>query len=237
MSDSDDEAPPVAVSTRSTRDAALAAPKGPTRTSVGQSQRASAKRQRGLITADLRGQDYLPPEVLSSLADLPAPPSTHVDEAVPAASARQKKQQAAAAAAAAAAATASSAAERRARNHAASARVMPTVVRKSGNLELAVLESDRSGPRLHAPVRDSVSEFMQRQLYGDRVRRAPSATLSSLKSRSGNFGAASNFSTVPVAASSGLGGKKKRKRAETTTTSAGYSTLEQMAARIMRKKS
>ena len=117
---------------------------------------------------------------------------------------------------------------------------MPRVVKKSTTVEVAVLPSDPSGVRLHAPVRADVADFMQQQLYGgDRHKRVPAATLSSLKASGGRFGAASNFATVPAAPPppGGFGSKRKKKRkaASGGDATGSFSTLERMAAKIMRK--
>jgi len=111
-------------------------------------------------------------------------------------------------------------------------------VRETDTVEVAVLDDTR-GPRLHAVVRDDVREFMQRQLYGDRNRRAPAATLSSLKPTGGRFGPASNFATVPAAppgeAYASAKKKKKKKASGQGAAAGGYSSLERMAAKIMQQ--
>ena len=92
-------------------------------------------------------------------------------------------------------------------------------------------------PRVHAPVRADVRDFLQQQLYGDRLRRVPAATLSSMKASGGRFGAASNFASVPLAPpAQPAGGKKRGKRKRGAAAPTGRSTLEQMAAKIMRRK-
>ena len=78
--------------------------------------------------------------------------------------------------------------------------------------------------------------FLQQQLYGDRHKRVPAATLASQRPSGGHFGAASNFATVKLEAKpQGVAKKGRRARADKAVV-AGTSTLEQMAARIMRKK-
>lgn len=229
--DDDDDAPPMAVSTRSSRANALAdALVAPTDREVRENQLAAQKRQRSLITSDLRGADYLPPDVLAKLPEADSAPGK------PDAPAHPKRTRP----------TASSTKQERPRVQAAPSGV-PRVVRKGGNLEVAVLDdgSSTSRVRLHAPIQASVRDFMQQQLYGDRVRRAPAATLESLKPRGGKFGPASNFSSVHMSRTeSNLQGRKgssgqKRKRANAARDeggSGGFSTLEKMAARIMRGK-
>lgn len=100
-------------------------------------------------------------------------------------------------------------------------------------------EGGASQPRLHAPVKSSVRDFLQQQLYGKGAkRRAPAATLSSLKPPGGRGGAALNFASVPLDASAS---GRKRKRSKRSGAGAareaipGRSTLEEMAARIMQR--
>lgn len=182
------------------------------------------------MTAGLRGDDYLPPEVLNQLPSAPAPPP-HAEANGETTSLRKSNKKAAA--------------ERRARAAAAAAPRdgMPRVVRKVENVEIAVLPAEgavRQHPRIHAPVKANVRDFLQQQLHGDRHRRVPAATQQSLKPSSGRYGAASNFASVPLSAPSSAQGegdsKRKKRRASETPAVGGYSTLERMAAKIMRKK-
>ena len=226
MSDcSDDDAPPEVTSLRASRAVAIARDRvAPTRESVRDGQKAAEKRKQGLVTAGLRGDDYLPPEVLSQLSQAPAQPAVAV-----------------AAADSARVAVRPSARDRR--RAAAVERVaepptgLPRVVRKlGGTVDVAVLDGANgkaAQPRTHAPVRADVRDFVRKQLYGNRVQRAPAATLASLKPAGGRFGPASNFATVaPAAAEQPSGKKRKRSSPEV----AGHSTLEQMAARLMNRK-
>ena len=82
---------------------------------------------------------------------------------------------------------------------------------------------------------------MEQQLYGNRHRRMHAATLASLKPSGGRFSAASNFATAtPQPPAPDIGGKrKKRKKAGASPAkdaSANFSSLERMAAKIMKKK-
>ena len=228
--DDDDDAPPMAVSTRTSRASALAdAMVAPTDRAVRENQRAAQLRQRSLVTSDLRGADYLPPDVLAKLPEAVSAPAkadapAQGRSARPTASAKQEQP----------------------RPQSAPSGI-PRVVRKGGNLEVAVLDGDSSNSRvrIHAPVQASVRDFMQQHLYGDRVRRAPAATLESLKPRGGKFGPASNFSSDRLSRTDSetqnrkSASGRKRKRIEGANDGAGrggFSTLEKMAARIMRRK-
>ena len=104
--------------------------------------------------------------------------------------------------------------------------------------------SGGGGPRMHAPVKQDVRDFMQQQLYGaGRHQRVAAATLSALKPSGGRYGAASNFASVaapPPSSDANGGSAKKRKRGAAGNGGKQLSSLEKMAAQIMarnRKKS
>jgi hypothetical protein len=113
-------------------------------------------------------------------------------------------------------------------------------LRRRGTVEAAVLDGDASQPRLKAPVTTDVQAFLQKHLYSDRLQRMPAATQASLKASGGKFGAAVNFSSAPTRAGAsiqiGKQRKKKRKPESKALAGGGHSTLEQMAAKIMRRK-
>lgn len=223
--------------------------------SVRDGRKAAAQEQKRLVTAGLRGEDYLPPEVLNQLPP-PSAISTSASRSDPAPTRAERR-----------------AAERRAK-HLERVREpqdgLPQVVQKSyaiprrcgpssdgpdvllsraslcshcrETVEVAVLPASSrvAQPRMHAPVRDDVKDFLQNQLYGGRHKRVPAATLSSLKASGGKkFTAASNFASVPLSPQQEEPARKKRKRNGVGGSSAGEipgrSTLEQMAARIMRR--
>lgn len=228
---SDDEAP-VAIRVSEARDIALAREATrPTREQARASQKAAQRKLKGVITADLRGDDYLPSEVLEQLPPAVATASRHEAEARTLHPAKSSSS--------------GGISSKRARRTAAVAATsdrcpdgLPHVIKSTGSVEVAVLD-DKGGPRLHAPVRSSVRTFMQEQLYGDRNRRAPAATLSSLKPTGGRFGPASNFAAVPFdagAAASSIkkkGKKGKKGQGGKAGGSTGFSSLEKMAAQIM----
>lgn len=96
-----------------------------------------------------------------------------------------------------------------------------------------------NGPRLHAPVQTDARAFMDKMLYGNRHRRAPAATLAALRPSGATRGAAaSNFATAtgPSGPPADLFKKKKKKKAPEQQQPGTYSSLEKMAAAIMRKK-
>jgi|MDTA01.1.fsa_nt_gb hypothetical protein len=233
--DSDDDAPPVASSLSSSRAAHLAreaaAPKS--KKAIREGERAATKKRQSVVTKGLRGDDYLPDEILSQLPSGPTiGQARRAADAAGADEQRSKKKQKNAAAA--------SGARQQQSKAPPAPDGLPRVVKKSTTVEVAVLPSDPSGVRLHAPVRADVADFMQQQLYGgDRHKRVPAATLSSLKASGGRFGAASNFATVPAAPPppGGFGSKRKKKRkaASGGDATGSFSTLERMAAKIMRK--
>lgn len=220
-SSSEDEAP-VAIGFGKARDAAMvrAALARETAKAGGKGQRAAEKARRSAVTADIRsGTDYLPPEVLEQLPAAEAGPSSS-EAPEPSRSAAKRARKAAA----------REAREREARDG------MPRVVRQSddGHVDVAVLASD-DGPRTQAPTRSDLRAFVDKQLYGGRNKRAPAATIASLKVSHGRFGAASNFATAPLQPKpDGGAGRAKRKQRDAPTAGT-TSTLEQMAARIMRK--
>ena len=234
MDDSDDEAP-VAIRVSEARDIALAREATrPTREQARASQKAAQRKLKGVVTADLRGDDYLPSEVLEQLPPAVATASRHEAEARMLHPAKSSSS--------------GDIGSKRTRRTAAVAVTsdtsapppdgLPHVIKSTGTVEVAVLD-DKGGPRLHAPVRSSVRTFMQEQLYGDRNRRAPAATLSSLKPTRGRFGPASNFAAVPFdagAAASSIkkkGKKGKKGQGGKAGGSTGFSSLEKMAAQIM----
>ena len=224
---SDDEAP-VAVGVSEAREAHEAREATrPTRENARMSQMRAEKKLKGLVTAGLRGDDYLPPEVLDQLPRGPSGQRAEgADESTRLSSKRAKRAAAAAAEAAAAAAS--------------SSRELPTglprVVSTTDTVDVAVLDG-KGGPRLHAPVRTDVRSFMEKQLYGERNKRVPAATLASLKPSGRRFGPASNFASVPLAPASGVTKKKKKGKVGGGGGGggAGYSSLERMAAAIMNK--
>ena len=183
------------------------------------------QKKRALVTAGLRDDDYLPPELLSQLPAASSAPATE-QQAQPE-KRRPSKSEARAAA-------------RRAQPREPERRDgLPRTVQKSSTVEVALLPAEGAigEPRLHAPVKTDVRDFMQQQLYGGRTRRAPAATLASLRPAGGKFGAASNFATVPVQPLVQGGGKKRKRKAATRVVASGsHSTLERMAERIMRRK-
>ena len=197
--------------------------------SAREEMRAASKKKRSLVTADLRGDDYLPPELLSQL------PATSAIEAEATEDAERPRRPSKAAKAAA------KAAERRAQPREPEVHDgLPKVVQKSSNVEVALLPGGADGgPRLHAPVTSDAKDFMRKQLYGERQERRPAASIASLKPSGGRaFGAASNFATAvaaPAAASSRKG-KKRKKGGVTKEVTGAYSTLERMAAKLMRRK-
>ena len=234
MDDSDDEAP-VAIRVSEARDIALAREATrPTREQARASQKAAQRKLKGVVTADLRGDDYLPSEVLEQLPPAVATASRHEAEARMLHPAKSSSS--------------GDIGSKRTRRTAAVAVTsdtsapppdgLPHVIKSTGTVEVAVLD-DKGGPRLHAPVRSSVRTIMQEQLYGDRNRRAPAATLSSLKPTRGRFGPASNFAAVPFdagAAASSIkkkGKKGKKGQGGKAGGSTGFSSLEKMAAQIM----
>jgi len=186
----------------------------------------ATKKKRSLVTAGLRGDDYLPPELLEQL------PAT-TSSAAPAEPAKKQKPSRAEAKAAAIRTQ-----PREREQHDG----LPRTVQTANTVEVAVISGAGGGPRLHAPVQSDVRAFMEQQLYSDRHRRAPAATLSSLRPSGGaRFGAASNFATaVPLPPNPDLGSKRKKRRkggAPPAKEMAGsFSTLERMAAKIMQKK-
>ena len=234
MDDFDDEAP-VAIRVSEARDIALAREATrPTREQARASQKAAQRKLKGVVTADLRGDDYLPSEVLEQLPPAVATASRHEAEARMLHPAKSSSS--------------GDIGSKRTRRTAAVAVTsdtsapppdgLPHVIKSTGTVEVAVLD-DKGGPRLHAPVRSSVRTFMREQLYGDRNRRAPAATLSSLKPTRGRFGPASNFAAVPFdagAAASSIkkkGKKGKKGQGGKAGGSTGFSSLEKMAAQIM----
>lgn len=209
--------------------------------SVIEAQKAAKKKQQTMVTAGLRGDDYLPPEVLSHLPSGTAQPSGASSSAADEA-AGGKRLTKAEAKAAARRAEAEEVAKRRQPNEEAG---LPRVVRKGqGQVEVAVLPPDEGGvggakaARMHAPIKQDARAFLQQQLYGQRHTRVSAATLASQRASGGRFGAASNFATVPLdqAKPLGVAKKGKRKGGKDKPVVAGHSTLEQMAAAIMRKK-
>lgn len=196
-----------------------------------QGQKAAKRKQQNLVTASLRGDDYLPPEVLSQLptgASKPASSSADGAEG----SKRMTKAEAKAAARRAEA-------EYHAKQSSAHDEGLPKVIRKSDRVEVAVLPeagaSSGRHTRLHAPVKLDAKAFLQQQLYGDRHKRVAAATLASQRASGGRFGAATNFATVPLEAKPKGVTKKGKRGGGDKPTMAGHSTLEQLAARIMRK--
>ncbi len=125
---------------------------------------------------------------------------------------------------------------------AAAHRGMPTMVHGTANVKVAVLPRDE-GPRLQAPARADLSDFVQQHLYGGRHDRRSALTQASLKPKGPNgFGAAINFARAPLDPVVKKARKGKRERKEGGPAPGGgfvgerASTLEQMAARIMRKR-
>ena len=190
--------------------------------SIREGEKAAMKKKRSVVTAGLRGDDYLPAEVLDHL---PTATATTEPAEVPAKAKPSRAE-------------ARAAAKRKEPREQESRDGLPRTIQKSSTVEVAVLPDD-SSVRLHAPVSSDVRNFMQKQLYGDRHRRAPAATIASLRPSGGRFGAASNFATATASAlqPESKGGRKKRKSAgaDTTKVAGSYSTLERMAARIMQK--
>ena len=188
--------------------------------SIKEAQKAAQKKQQQLVTAGLRGDDYLPPELLSQL---PATqPSAAGEQGAPKRTKAQLK---------------ADARRRDAEAHDAVAdEGLPRVLRRSSTVEVAILPEGGRQPRLHAPIKSDAKAFLQQQLFGSRHQRVSAATLSSLKPAGGRFGAASNFAIVPLdkATQTIRKGKKGKEREKAVV--GGTSTLEQMAARIMRKK-
>ena len=79
---------------------------------------------------------------------------------------------------------------------------------------------------------------MQQQLYGSgRHQRVAAATLSALKPSGGRYGAASNFASVAAPPASDAEGQRKKKRKRSSPEAGGkqFSSLEKMAAQIMRR--
>ena len=85
---------------------------------------------------------------------------------------------------------------------------------------------------------------MNEQLYGSgRVKRVPAATLDSLKATGGRFGAASNFATVPAPLQSDIDKERKERQKKKARQQqpkqmggkGGFTSLEKMAAQIMRR--
>ena len=192
--------------------------------SIKEAQKAAKKKQQQLVTAGLRGDDYLPPEVLSQLppTQLSAAGASSEQQGAPKRTKAQLK------------------ADARRRDAEAHAPVaddgMPRVVRRSSTVEIAILPDGGRQPRLHAPVKSDAKAFLQQQLFGSRHQRVSAATLSSLKPTGGRFGAASNFATVPLDKAAPTIRKGKKGKGRDKAVVGGTSTLEQMAARIMRKK-
>ena len=186
-------------------------------------EKAAVQKKRALVTAGLRDDDYLPPELLSQLPA--ASSATAQQQAQPEKRRPTKAEQRAAA--------------RRAQPREPQQRDgLPRTVQKSSTVEVAVLPSEGTvgQPRLHAPVKTDVRDFMQQQLYGRGIRRAPAATLASLRPAGGKCAPASNFATVPVDPLAQIGGKKRKRKATKTVDATGsHSTLERMAERIMRR--
>lgn len=185
------------------------------------------KERRSLVTADLRGPDYLPPELLSQLPPPSQAESLPDTAAAASESKRDKKRRARA--------------EFEEDEWRDAHDGLPKVVNSSANVRVAILEGRGGAPRTQAPARAELRAFMEQQLYGKRHKRGSAVTHASLKAKgNGRFGPAANFATVPLAP------KPERKKGKKAAAAAGggaggfaggrASTLEQMAARIMRKK-
>lgn len=224
----DDDAPPVATSSKRSRNEAVAVDaEAPTRQSIARAQREARKKQQRLVTEGLRDDDYLPPEILSQL---------------PATSAARGAGSGTGEAALKQSRTESKAAKRRGETGKVQANDgLPKVVQRVNTVEVAVLpEAGMRGARLHAPIKADAKAFLQEQLFGSRHQRVSASTLSSMKPTGGRFGAASNFATVPLEHQKETPGAHKKgsskRKGSATELMAGRSTLEQMAARIMRKK-
>ena len=175
MADSDSDEAPQAISTTSGRAQVASRTAKPTLT-LKQSQKEAKAKQTQLVTNDLRGDDYLPPELLQQV-EVPAAAATSVAQDAPK---REKRKR-----------------ERRQTERDERPKPvndgLPQVVREEGTVRIAVL---KSGGLSQAPVKGGLEDFMQKHLYGGRVQRAPAASLSSMKAQRGRFGAASNFATA-----------------------------------------
>jgi hypothetical protein len=205
--------------------------------SVIQAQKAAKRKQQTMVTAGLRGDDYLPPEILSNLPSGTAQPSGGSSSAAGEAAGGKRLTKAEAKAAAR-----RQEAEELAKRREPHQLGLPRVVRKGETVEVAVLPPTEGGvggmraARLQAPIKQDARAFLQQQLYGQRHTRVSAATLASQRPASGRFGAASNFATVPLDAKPTGVTKKGKQRGKEKPRLAGTSTLEQMAAAIMRKK-
>ena len=228
-SDSDDEAP-VAISLSAARKGALKREAdAPSVVAAKAAQKAAEKKQQGIVTANLRGDDYLPPEILSQLPT--APLRREPEPSIEPANSRKRAR------------SADAATPKLLEKPVQAPTGLPRVVNKFDTVEIAVIDGvEPSRPRLHAPVSAGVRDFMQQQLYGKRISRAPAATLSSLKAAGGRFGPASNFASSKLAAADPVQparkGRQARQRgnnAQTVNSAGQHSSLEQMAAKIMRK--
>ena len=188
-------------------------------------EKIATKKKQSVITASLRGDDYLAPELLEQL-----PATTSSAAALPAEPAKKKPSRA----------EAKAAAIRKRPREPEQHDGLPRAMQRAETVEVAVLDSTHGGPRLHAPVQSGVRQFMDQQLFGSRHRRVPAATLSSLRpSGSARFSAASNFATavaLPPNPDIGVKRKKRKKGGDSPTKMAGMSMLERMAAQIMKKK-
>lgn len=233
--DSDDGDAPVAMGIEEARKAALAREADqPSQQSVRDGQKAAQQQKQKLVTASLRGEDYLPTDILDQLPETSASPAKIPPKVDSSASQTRKKRS-----------LESSESAARPDSRVAFPG-LPRVVRDSGPVAIAVVEHGGSscghaGPRLHAPVRADIRDFLNEQLYGTRNRRAPTATIASLKPSRGRFGPASNFVTVPVVPNEEISKAKKRKtsnegRSSSHRALAGHSTLEKLAAKIMGRK-
>ena len=143
--------------------------------SARQAKKAEEERKRSLVTADLRGDDYFPSELL---AELPAaqPAARESGEGGKAERRRQAKRERQAAAAAEAAE-----APQRAPQDG-----LPQVVRTEHNIDIAVLPSATKGRQ--APVKDGLDDFLKKALYGRGIRRMDSGKMASLKPQASRRG-------------------------------------------------
>ncbi|KAL3926305.1 MAG: hypothetical protein SGPRY_003356 [Prymnesium sp.] len=187
--------------------------------SARQAKKAEEERKSSLVTADLRGSDYFPPELLSHLPPTRQEPEGRGGREQPAVPHPKKRK--------------GTPAPRNPRRREG----LPQVVRAEHNIDIAVLPKSGMIPLAQAPVKKGLDDFLQKALYSGK-KRVHATTMASLKPCRGKFGPAVDFATAEPSLAPPLERRRGGKRAKRgQNEQAKTSSLERMAAQIMQRKS